>query len=44
MGGYPLHGTGPGWFPILGDAATGRAAATAEVGWEVGVHFGGVSD
>ena len=32
VGGYPLHGTGPGGFPIPGGAVNYGAAATAEVG------------
>ena len=40
MSGYPLHGTSPGGLPILGDTTTDRAAATAEVGREMGIHFG----
>ena len=30
MGGYPLHGTGPGGFPGIGGAAIDRAAPAAE--------------
>ena len=32
---------GPGGFPRPDGAATDRAAATAEVGWEMGVHLKG---
>ena len=41
VGGYPLHGTGPGGSPRPGGTATDRAAATSEFGWKVGVHLGG---
>ena len=41
MGGYPLHGTGPGGFPISGGAVTDRAASTEKVGWKVGIHLKG---
>ena len=40
MGGYPLHGTGPGGSPIPGRVVTDGAAVTVEFGWKVGVHLG----
>ena len=40
MGGCPLHGTGPGGFPIPGGSATDVEAATLEVGREMVVHLG----
>ena len=41
VGGYPLHGTGPGGFPVPCVAATDEEAETAEVRWDMLVHLGG---
>ena len=40
VGGYSPHGKGPGRFTITGDVVTDRAAVTAEVGRDMGVHLG----
>ena len=39
VGGYPPHGTCTGGFSRPGGAVTDRADATAEVGWDMGVHL-----
>ena len=41
VGGSPLHGMGPGGFPIPGGVATYGAASTAEAGRKVGVYLSG---
>ena len=44
MGGYPLHGTGPGGFPVPGGVTADGEAPAAEAIWEVGVHLGSGGD
>ena len=41
VGGYPMHGTGPGEFPRSSGAETDGAASMAEVRQKVGVYLGG---
>ena len=41
VGGYPLHGTGPGFFLGPGGVATDGATSAAGANREVGVNLGG---